>query len=48
MQNCCIGTIAYDCIKDFEAKKYGRSAWLALIHNYEGTNYENKRLVRDG
>ena len=45
IQNCCIGTISYDWIREFEANKDGRAAWLALLKKYEGTNSKNKRIV---
>ena len=45
IQNCCIGTISYKFMREFDANKYVRSVWLALLRPYEGTNSENKRIV---
>ena len=45
IQNCCIGTISYKFMREFDANKYVSSVWLALLRPYEGTNSENKRIV---
>ena len=45
IQNCCIDTTSYDWIRDFESNKDGRFAWLALLHNYERNNSENKHII---
>ena len=45
IQNCCIGTTAYNWIWEFEANEDGRSTWLVLLQYYEGTNSGNNEIV---
>ena len=47
IQNCCIGTISYERISEFEANEDGRAAWLALLQKYKGKYSKNKRILLD-
>ena len=35
----------YNWIREFEAKKDDRAAWLALLQQYEGTDSEKNRII---
>ena len=45
IQNCWIGTTAYDWIREFEANEYDMAVWMALIQQYEGNDSDNKRII---
>ena len=41
IQNCCNGTDAYPWIRQYENKRNGRAAALALLMRYDGTAARN-------
>ena len=45
IHNYFIGTTSYDWIREFESRKYDRSAWLVLLHQYEVTDSENNHII---